>query len=1136
MDGQYSHFLTRTSPPDWESTPESVKNLISELQAWVKQHQASLETNSRLTQFLEALPVGVAVHDAGGNLIYINRIGKSLLGLDRPVPIAADYLPVTFQIYCTSTQSLYPAKALPSSRALAGESIYASDLAIYQIDRMIPLEVWATPIFDEAGGIPYAISAFQDISDRQRHEIDRKQAAEALQRSEARLRQITNAIPGAVYQFRVCADGRHEFLFMSEGIRDLCELSPEAVIQDAQTMWALVLPEDLAQLHTSIDTSALTLSAWNLEFQIRTPSGQRKWILGQSLPRRHESEGTVWDGILMDISERKQSEAERLQAEIALQQSEARFRNMAANVPGAIFRYVLHPDGSNGVLYMSPGCYGLWEVDAAAVVEDGTVLWEMVHPEDLPDMVESVRVSAQTLEPWYWEWRIITPSGQRKWLQAAGRPERQPNGDIIWDSLILDVSDRKRAEERFQNLAANTPGVIYQYLLRPDGSDAMLYISPVCRSLWEVEPQVIEENVAILWQMVLPEDYLSLQRSIQESAQTLQPWNQEWRITSPSGQQKWLHGSAKPTAQANGEVIWDGVILDISDRKRAEAALRDSEERYRLLAENMNDLVCLHHADGRYLYISPSCETILGYAPGELLNQNPYDFFHPDDRDRIYEESHRTALAGNPVPITYRTRQKSGNYIWLETLTKPIRDASGQIIRLQTTSRDVTERVKAQEQLRYDALHDALTGLPNRHLLMERLELAIHRAQRFADHYFAILFLDLDRFKVINDSLGHIAGDQLIVAIAHKLQALLRTTDLAARLGGDEFVILLEGIKGIQEAIRVTERIFTELQAPLIIEGRSVFTTTSIGIVFGTQAYERASDLLRDADIAMYRAKAKGKARYEIFDIEMHRQALKRLHLENDLRHAIEQREFVVYYQPIVAIETGLLSGFEALVRWQHPTQGLIAPGDFIPVAEETGLILALDRWLMQAACHQLAEWRDRFPNLPHLKISVNLSVQDLWQPNLVAIVDQILAETHLDGQHLTLEITESMLIENIGSTSQLLAHLKQRGIQISIDDFGTGYSSLSYLHRLPVDFLKIDRSFVHQMQESSKNQQIVKTIVTLSNELGLKAVAEGIETAEQLSHLQQLGYEFGQGYFFARPLCAIAATELLQRPQIFTP
>jgi diguanylate cyclase (GGDEF)-like protein/PAS domain S-box-containing protein len=696
----------------------------------------------------------------------------------------------------------------------------------------------------------------------------------------------------------------------------------------------------------------------------------------------------------------------------------------------------------------------------------------------------------------------------------------------LYRQVQLELEERCRveaalreSEARFQNMAANVPGAIFRYLLRPDGTDGVLYMSPGCARLWEVDAEAVIVNVSILWQMIHPEDFPAVYQSVMESARTLQPWEHAWRIRTPSGQEKWLEAAGRPIQQSNGDVLWDTLILDVSDRKQAEASMRESEMRYRLLAENMNDLVCLYDLQGRFLYVSPSCETLLGYRYEEMLGQDPYSFFHPDDRDRIRQESHITAISGKPVPITYRMRQKSGNYIWFETLTRPILNATGEVIQLQTTSRDVTERVRVQQQLKHDALHDSLTGLPNRHLLMERLELAIHRAHRLDGYHFAVLFLDLDRFKVVNDSLGHLAGDQLLIAIAQKLQATLRNIDLATRLGGDEFVILLEDVNDIQEAVCATERIFAALQTPLMLEGREVYTTCSIGIVLGTKAYTQAAHLLRDADIAMYRAKHQGKARYEIFDAKMHTQALRRLHLENDLRRAIEQQEFVLHYQPIVMLDTGNLVGFEALIRWQHRTQGLKFPGDFIAVAEETGLIPRLDYWALWAACHQIAAWQTDFPEYANLKISVNLSAQDLRQSNLLEEVDRILSETRLSGRYLALEITESMLIEDIEFTIDLLRQLQEREVQISIDDFGTGYSSLNYLHRLPVDYLKVDRSFVQQIQGDTRKHQIVETIAALSQQLELDAIAEGIETPQQLERLRALGYKLGQGYLFSQAL-----------------
>ncbi len=562
------------------------------------------------------------------------------------------------------------------------------------------------------------------------------------------------------------------------------------------------------------------------------------------------------------------------------------------------------------------------------------------------------------------------------------------------------------------------------------------------------------------------------------------------------------------------------IIQNISDRKQAENSLRESEERFRSVFDTAAIGMAIASLEGKHLLVNPAFCKMLGYSEAELTALSFQDITYPEDLNLDLEHYHQL-LAGkiNYFHLEKRYVHKAGHVIWTEVSISLVRDQEQRPLYDIALIQNISDRKKAEQQIIHNALHDPLTDLPNRTLLMERIELAIKRCKRLPNQCYALLFLDLDRFKIINDSLGHLVGDQLLKSIAQKLKVHLREVDLVARLGGDEFVILLEDITGFDQVVPITERILRDCQTPFDLDGYEMSISTSIGVVLGTPHYVQASELLRDADIAMYKAKSQGGNNYRIFDAQMHIQALNRLTLETELRQALKRQEFTVYYQPIMDLLSDRLVGFEALIRWYHPERGLVSPAVFMAIAEETGLIVPMDRWILQTACQQLVQWQSRNLVPYPLKISVNLSAQDLRRPKLLQDIDQILQETNLEGSSLVLEITESMLIENIDQTIELLGQLKERNIQVSIDDFGTGYSSLNYLHRLPADNLKIDRNFVCQMQQDNRNYQVVNTIITLSNQLGLAVVAEGIETVQQLQWLQELGCEFGQGYYFSKPL-----------------
>ncbi len=445
-------------------------------------------------------------------------------------------------------------------------------------------------------------------------------------------------------------------------------------------------------------------------------------------------------------------------------------------------------------------------------------------------------------------------------------------------------------------------------------------------------------------------------------------------------------------------------------------------------------------------------------------------------------------------------------------------------------NQEIDKHKQTQRKLLHQALHDALTGLPNRILFVEHLQKALQRNQRNKDYLFAVLFIDLDRFKIINDNWGHAVGDRLLIAISHILKECSREVDTVARLSGDEFTILLEDLTNFKDAIAIAERLLDKFIVPIQLDGQKVFSGASIGIVFSSPNYQTGSELLRDADIAMYRAKALGKGRFAVFDSEMYDRTLQISQIETDLHLALERQEFILNYQPIVSCKTGKINGFEALVRWQHPEKGLIYPSDFIEIAEENGSILSIGEWVLREACQQLHIWQEKFSLTSSFHISVNLSSKQIKQFDFVDKLKKTLADTGLNGDSLRLELTETMLADRGEKTIELLTQIKEQKVQLSIDDFGTGYSSLSYLHRFPIDALKIDRSFVSTIDKEGKNSEIIKIIITLARALKIKAIAEGVETQEQLDYLKQLGCDEVQGYLFSPPVNIRSAEAFLSK------
>jgi diguanylate cyclase (GGDEF)-like protein/PAS domain S-box-containing protein len=610
----------------------------------------------------------------------------------------------------------------------------------------------------------------------------------------------------------------------------------------------------------------------------------------------------------------------------------------------------------------------------------------------------------------------------------------------------------------------------------------------------------------------------------------LGPGSQEIHLRRKDGAEVWVE-FALSLLHLSGQEYILGTVRDITARKRAEAELRESEERYMLAAQGANDGLWDWNLSDDCIYYSPRWKSMLGYQDSEIGNR-PADWLdrvHPDDQIHLRMEL-AAHLKGQTQHFEseHRIQHKDGAYRWVLTRGLAVKNENEVAYRISGSQTDITDRKRAEEQLMHDAFHDVLTGLPNRALFEDRLSQAIERSNRQDDYAFGILFLDLDQFKIVNDSLGHTAGDELLISMARLLESCIRTVDTVARLGGDEFVILLDNLDDLDEAIHIANRVQTALQSPFVLGDKTLYTSASIGIVFSERGYERPEDALRDADIAMYQAKSHGKSRFVVFDPQMLRDAVARLELESDLRRACEREEFQVYYQPIISLAKNKVAGFEALLRWHHPKQGFIAPIDFIPVAEETGLIIPIGRWVLREACRQLQAWQASFPIPQEFYISVNISAKQLVDPGFTSQVLEALQESGLEAKRLCLEITESILMENNGVCEATIRDLRERGIRVFIDDFGTGYSSLSYIQRFPVKTIKIDRSFIDQIDQEGHNIELLASILRFALDLELETIAEGVETSQQLTQLKSLLCNYGQGYYISKPLDPLSAEAML--------
>ncbi len=760
-----------------------------------------------------------------------------------------------------------------------------------------------------------------------------------------------------------------------------------------------------------------------------------------------------------------------------------------------------------------------------------------IHPDDRQKTLSEFNKLKEGNVTLYLENRFLTKKGTYHWLSWTAAPFTQEQSIY---AVAHDITEQKRAsealkqtseallesQERLNSILTSLDDIVWSATV---DTLQLLYINSAAEKIYGRSMTEFYQKTTLWSEIVHPDDRTLVQVGEQKLRETGLS-DLEYRILRPDGEIRWVRSRCRLIYDYHQHPLrMDGIVTDITAKKQAEQALKQSETLFRLIFELAPIGMAITDLQGNFEQVNESLCENLDYTETQLKQLSFVDVTHQDD---ISEDLalHHKLISGEISEFKTEKRYLAKNgavrYGILQVVA--LLDQNKKTSRLLRQLVDITDRKQIEEKLLHDALHDSLTGLPNRQLFLDRLDQAIKRQKRHQEYLFAVLFLDLDRFKVINDSAGHIIGDKLLVAIARQLEDCLRPTDTVARLGGDEFTILLDDLQSIEYATNIAERIHQQFKHPLKIEGQELLISVSIGITIGREDYQQPEELLRDADIAMYQAKESGRSRHELFNKIMHRNILEKLQLEKDLWKAIEKREFILHYQPIICLKTGKIKGFEALIRWIHPEHGFVSPVKFIPIAEETGLIVPIGELVLKTACQQMQTWQNLFPHLRHLTMSVNLSGRQLRVVNLLERITAIVSETKINPENLKLEITESMLMENVEEVIKILNQIKTCGIKLAIDDFGTGYSSLSYLQRFPVDTLKVDRSFVKDMGEKGENSEIIKAIISLAHSLGMSVTAEGIETPTQLEQIKALHCEEAQGYLFYKPLEAKSIEKLL--------
>lgn len=963
----------------------------------------------------------------------------------------------------------------------------------------------------EHDGEHYVFTIIQDIAAHNERE-------EAIRHARERYRQIfENAVEG-IYQSSI--EGR--FVSVNPSMaRILGYESPAELVRSVNDIGAEIYTEPgrRRELQARVERDG---AFQNVESRVRRRDGSVIWISENShLVRDVDGNPVSYEGTFVDITARKA-------AEHARQQSEEKFRTLVEHSQDGVFIVL-----GERYLYVNRAYAEMLGYDEEELT--GLEYIKAIAPEDRDKVRDIWRRRRQgEWERSDYEVRLLHRDGRTRVVASVRAGPIRVGDRLASMGTVRDITSAREsekalrdAEQKYRSIFENSVVGIYQST--PDGR--FLDMNPAMAEIFGYDsPTEMVESIRHIRDIYEhPEDREAFLEQLNRSGAVR---GLEYRIRRKDAELRWVSQNSRVVRSDSGDVLYyEGILQDITDKKTAIEELHRSEQRYRTLVEHSQVGVFINQ-DGYYTYVNHAFASMLGYTEAELTGAFYRDIFPPEGVAAA-DERYRKRQHGEHVPNNYEAEllHKDGHTRVVVTISIGVFEQDGKRM-MSGTVRDITEQKRFERQLRHNATHDPLTGLPNRTYFIEHLERCMATADGSRQPRYAVLFLDLDGFKLINDSLGHAAGDDLLTELAERLRTCMGAGDVIARHGGDEFTILTDGLEGLEDATDLAERLLAELSNGFDLDGHEVFTSGSIGIAPGYPHYRHTDELLRDADTAMYRAKATGRS-FVIFDQSMHARARARLRLETELRRAQEKDEFTVFYQPIVSLDSRQLQGFEALLRWNHPERGLLNPGEFLRVAEETGMILNISWWALDQVCKQLAEWQSLGGAAGKLNVSINIADQQFAHPALQDQIIRALTKYGVAPSHLQLEITERVFMENPRAAEQTMRRLHRLGTPLYIDDFGTGYSSLSYLRDYPMDTLKIDRSFIVNMHRSPQHKAIVRTIIQLAADLGMNVIAEGIESDPQVQALQGMNCPFGQGNHFCPAVPAEQATRLLDQPDM---